>query len=211
MEEGLSCFTEILKEDDNEAEAAVEKEAISNSEEEKKIKKNLQKEQKDAWIVKRLCQSVCGRRWSFSTSASPSVRGRRQASSAIASVRSSASSTPSAPFVLFAPSAPTVLVSGSFTPSALPALYVPLIPGSGSFVSSAPPTLSAPAVSVSEFSALSISFRPAMPVSRSSALFAPFVPFPQTPILRRRRLIELNKDESNFRRVGSYLYTSAFF
>ncbi len=41
LEEGLSRFTEVLTEDDNEFEVAVEEEAVSDSEEKKKIKKNL--------------------------------------------------------------------------------------------------------------------------------------------------------------------------
>ncbi len=44
MEEGLSCFTEVLTEDDNEVEAAAKEEDVSDSKEEKKIKKNLRKE-----------------------------------------------------------------------------------------------------------------------------------------------------------------------
>ncbi len=55
LEEGLSCFTEVLIEDDNEIEADAEKQAVSNFEKENKIKKNLRKEQRDARIAKRLC------------------------------------------------------------------------------------------------------------------------------------------------------------
>ncbi len=51
LEKGLSRFTEVLIEDNNEVEITAEEEAVSNCEEEKKIKKNLRKEQRDVRIA----------------------------------------------------------------------------------------------------------------------------------------------------------------
>ncbi len=186
MEEGLSHFTEVLTEDDNEVEATAKEEAVSDSKKEKKIKKNLQKEQRDARIAKRLRQSIGGRRRFSSVFASPSVRGCRRASSATALTGSSASSA------LSAPSAPAVPVSRSSAPSAPPAPSAPFVSGSGSSTLSALPTPSAPVVPVSGSSTPSVPSGLAVPVSGSftpSALFASFL---QTPTLRKQRLIKLN-------------------